>query len=544
VRLLRVRIIRAATCGGLLDGLDVQLRDSDTGSGQFQPLCILGPNGAGKSQFLQVIAEAFQVGFNACTPEEESSKGNEDLQFEIEYSICPEGSDERVLVRLSRVGVGKRRPPVRVERKKGDAWIDCPAAAQSTRELLPSKLIGYTSGGNETLSLPFLVSRSGYANAVGKQALESASLLDVRPVPDTRLMLVDYGTHLEVLVANLLLGSAEEHSGLLRDAKLSDIHSFRCVIQLAHRAVPRLPIRGPERGRKGVQLTEELEECIDQLKRCATCHTYDPKSETFVFDFFVEPTNRTAFRSFWGTSLALYGALHKLSMLNDLAIPRASRDRLQRDIKARRFAARLPEPQDEDRVFRFEQVRFRPSQGSDVVDYVSLSDGEHQLAQILGTMCMTSSQNVLFLLDEPESHFNPQWRVNFISRVLDMATANGRRSDKDAIVGKQDCLLTTHSPFVPSDMQRDNILIFGKGASGVVVRRPEIETYGATFDAILEECFDVYPPISGISRREISELMQSDDPSEIRSAIDRLGDSVEKVILMDRFRQLSRQADV
>lgn len=28
--------------------------------------------------------------------------------------------------------------------------------------------------------------------------------------------------------------------------------------------------------------------------------------------------------------------------------------------------------------------------------------------------------DVLFLLDEPESHFNPQWRVKFISRLLDL----------------------------------------------------------------------------------------------------------------------------
>jgi restriction system-associated AAA family ATPase len=542
VKLTRVHIIKAATCGGLLDGLDVGLRGTPCDPERFEPLCLVGPNGAGKSQFLQVVAEAFQTVFHACVDDEERTKGNEDLQFEIEYTICPAHATKPSLVRLSRRSEGKRRPVLQIERKDSHGWVDCPPDQPATRDLLPSRIIGYTSGDNETLSLPFLVSRSGYADAVGKQALDRDPRAKTKPIPDTRLMLVDYGTHLEVLVANLILGSAMEREALLRDAKLKELHSFRCVIQLAHRAVPKLSARETSsRKRKGVQLTDELERYIDQLQRCSTCHSYDEKSETYVFDFLVGDETRAAFRSFWSTTIELYSAHHKLAMLNDLAIPKVTRERLLRDIKTRRFASRLPEPQDEDRVFRFEQVRFLPKVGEGVVDYVSLSDGEHQLAQILGTMCMASFANVLFLLDEPESHFNPQWRVKFISRLMDLPTANGKRSDADGSSAQQDCLLTTHSPFVPSDMARTNVLIFKKTESGVQVRRPDIETFGTTFDTILEECFDVRPPMSEVPRREIAELMKSQDRAEVKAGIARLGDSVEKVFLMDHLRQLPKQ---
>ena len=508
----------------------------------FEPLCLVGPNGAGKSQFLQVIAEAFQTVFHACVDKEERAKGNEDLQFEIEYFIRPEGDSDPVHVRLSRRGEGKRRPVLKIERKDGLEWVDSAVGETATAALLPSRIIGYTSGGNETLSLPFLVSRSGYADAVGKQALGHEPGANSQPIPDTRLMLVDYGTHLEVLVANLLLGSETERDALLREARLKELHSFRCVIQLAHRAVPKLSARETSaRRRKGVQLTDELELYIEQLKRCSTCHTYDEKSETYVFDVLVTDETREAFFAFWSTTIELYSALHKLAMLNDLAIPRVTRGRLLRDIKTRRFASRLPEPQDEDKVFRFEQVRFLPRVGEGVVDYVSLSDGEHQLAQILGTMCMASFPNVLFLLDEPESHFNPQWRVKFISRLMDLPTANGKRGAAGGVAAQQDCLLTTHSPFVPSDMSRKNVLIFHKGGSKVEVRRPNIETFGTTFDAILGECFDVRPPMSEVPRREIKELMASDDAAAIKAGIERLGDSVEKVFLMDHLREISKQ---
>lgn len=353
MKLTRIHIVKAASCGGLLDGLDVGLRGTQSGPEQFDPLCLVGPNGAGKSQFLQVLAEAFQTVFHLCVPDEERAKGNEDLQFEIEYCIRTAEGGEPVHVRLSRRGEGKRRPALRIARKDGLEWVECAADEAATAALLPSRIVGYTSGGNETLSLPFLVSRSGYSEAVGKQALNPKPGAKSQQVSDTRLMLVDYGTHLEVLVANLLLGSSAERDALLWDAKLRELHSFRCVIQLAHRAVPKLSARDVSTSRrKGVQLTDELESYIGQLKRCSTCHTYDQKSETYVFDFLVTQQTRLGFRSFWETTIQLYSALHKLAMLNDLAIPKMTRERLQRDIKTRRFASRLPEPQDEDPMHR------------------------------------------------------------------------------------------------------------------------------------------------------------------------------------------------
>jgi len=59
MKILRVHVISAKTCGGLLDGLEVALRSSTLDDFTFDPLCFIGPNGAGKSQFLQVLAEMF-----------------------------------------------------------------------------------------------------------------------------------------------------------------------------------------------------------------------------------------------------------------------------------------------------------------------------------------------------------------------------------------------------------------------------------------------------------------------------------------------------
>lgn len=542
MKLLRVRIISAKTCGGLLDGLNLQLRSPFSSYSGFDPLCLIGPNGAGKSQFLQVLTEIFQSVFHTCIPDEERVEGNPDLLFELEYLIHPEDEQLPVRVRISRKASGKNRPSLVIERRDEDEydWIECDLKAPETLKLLPQKIVGYTSGDNETLSLPFLLSRSGYAKDVTESALH-----EPKSVPDTRLMLIDYGTHLEVFVANLLLGDASQWDFLLQDAKLQNLHSFRCIVQLAHSAAPKIPSRkGSQSRRKGIQLTKELEDYLDQLKRCATCYTYDDKTETYTFDYWINDQTREAFRSFWNNTLDLYSSFHKFAMLNDLVLPKKTRERFRKDTKSRRFASRLPEPQDEDKVFRFERVMFTAQKTYKEVDYVSLSDGEHQLGQILGTFCMLSFPNVLFLLDEPESHFNPLWRVKFISRILDLPTTHGDRR-KSAKATEQECLLTTHSPFVPSDMHRDKVFIFSKDEEGKIqVQNPNIETFGTTFDTIIEECFNVRPPMSQVPYDEIKKLMKSENPEEIRAGIQHLGDSVEKAFLIDQLLQLPNRDEV
>lgn len=528
MKLLSLRIDRADTCGGLLDGLFIPFRNDQSDPGVFDPLCLVGPNGTGKSQLLQVIAEIFQAVFRKYLPEEERGTPNEDLMFEVSYLVnSSSDSDVATPVRIYRSRAGRRKPEIAVEVYTQGEWkiIEDPS---HVRALLPSKVIGYTSGDNETLSLPFFSSRAGYAGQVRSNAQDENRRTEL--IRDPRLLLIDYGTNLEVLVANLLLNPQEVKRKLLETPNLKSLRSFRCIVQLRHSAAPS----------GGVNLTQELEDYISYLKRCATCYEHNEKIESWIFDFFVNSATHEAFDRYWKDgALELYSCFHKLAMLNDLIIPKAARDKFDKGVKDRRFASRLPEPIDEQKVFRFERVEFLSNKSGKTVDYVSLSDGEHQLAQLLGMACMAAFPNALFLLDEPESHFNPLWRVEFIKMLRELPTKNGTRAGRSR-VAQQECLLTTHSPFVPSDMQRENVLIFRKleGASRITIRRPQIQTYGSRFDAILAECFDISPPISALSRDEIDRLFERGTADEIIAAIDGLGESAARMRLAAKLSQL------
>lgn len=534
MRLQRLQVTRASTCGGLLDGADIWLGrgEAKTNNEPLEPLCLIGPNGSGKSQFLQLVAEIFQAAWHAHAPDEERDLANSDAIFELHYHIRPCKDDPYVLARLTRAAKGKSAGPIELHVQKEDDWVSLKPGSPDFGKHLPSLIIGYTSGDNETMSLPFMVSRAGYASSVATAALASSG--PTKPPPDNRALLIDYGTNLELLFANLTMAQPHVRKDILRHARLEDLASCRCVVRLAHSAAPKAPASVKKAGgRKGIQLTDELEAILRKLERSATCWHLDEKTETYTFDYFIDDATRQALSHFFSSALDLYRSLHKFALLNDLVIPKAARERMRKAVRERRLATRLPEPQQEHTVFAFEEVRFHPcsDKGAQIpVDYVSLSDGEHQQALILGLFSMITDHNALFLLDEPESHFNPQWRVQFVKRLLSLQVARG----------DQDVLLTSHAPFVPADIPRQQVLIFKRPGVTTEVNNPEIETFGANFDRILEHCFEIRPPLSQLARDEIEGLLDSTDIEKLETALPQLGSSVEKSFVADRLRQLRK----
>lgn len=533
MKLVKFKILKSPHFNGMFDGLSVTFRDDNDYQG-FDPFCLVGPNGSGKSQFLEILSEAFQSIIGCCFPNEERFTIDSLTNFEIEYAIDI-GNEDFKLVRITKLTDKRGRPDMSFFVFNED-WDEVDQDYINKYNLAPLKIIGYTSGANETLSIPYINSRGEYSEEVREQALSEIGADKI--VSDTRLMLIDYNTHLELLVSNLLLGTQAQRSHLLDTINLGSLHSFRCVIQLAHSQAPKTRKKTRDgKLRAGVHLTKELDGYIENLKRCATCYNYDQKTETYHFDFKIDSEMETAFGYFWQESLDLYSSFHKLYMLNDLIISRKAREKYRNASLNKRFTSKLPEPQEEDKVFRFEEVKFTSKNRDLNLDYISLSDGEHQFSQILGVFSIFYQNNLLFILDEPESHFNPQWRTKFISKILELPTKRGLRNLKQGI--SQECIMTSHSPFVPSDLKRERVLIFKKDANNKIrISRPGIETYGSNFDSILRECFNVDPPISNLPQKEIEELLKSTNVSEIKESIEKFGDSVEKTYLVDRVWEL------
>jgi restriction system-associated AAA family ATPase len=219
-------------------------------------------------------------------------------------------------------------------------------------------------------------------------------------------------------------------------------------------------------------------------------------------------------------------------MLNELIVPSKYRDRIAKIRRDEKIVVKPSTPAEEEKVFRFETVRLRVRGANEPLDYVSISDGEHQFAHIFGTLLMFDQPNTLFLFDEPESHFNPQWRIKFVPLVNEIAR------------GKHHCLLlTSHAPFVISDCKAQNVYIFKrrKDDGGVEASSPKNETYGASFDRLLEDVFGVKPPVARKSLSELRRLQQEGTKEEIEKSLAEFGDSPVKFYLYQRLEKLKKE---
>lgn len=168
MRLRYVRIDRAASCGGLLDNVELSIGAEREGE-DLMPICLIGKNGTGKSQFLQLLGEIFQAAWHQFSPEEERESANNEASFEVQYQIARNGEHRQV--RLRRTADGKKSSPIQMSVLADGEWSSVGVTDHRFGENLPALVVGYTSGDNETLSLPFLVSRGGYAEAVREAAL-------------------------------------------------------------------------------------------------------------------------------------------------------------------------------------------------------------------------------------------------------------------------------------------------------------------------------------------------------------------------------------
>lgn len=101
--------------------------------------------------------------------------------------------------------------------------------------------------------------------------------------------------------------------------------------------------------------------------------------------------------------------------------------------------------------------------------------------------------------------------------------------------------MTTHAPFVPSDMPRDHIMIFSRNGGKTVATQPIIETFGAEYDRILETCFKVEPNISRIAEKKIESLLDSMDLEAVEQGLSTLGPSLGKGLVADHLRKLRTQ---
>lgn len=173
----------------------------------------------------------------------------------------------------------------------------------------------------------------------------------------------------------------------------------------------------------------------------------------------------------------------------------------------------------------------------------NLSDGEQQFLHTLGICLMLKDKTALLLLDEPETHFNPDWRSKFMSTLQKSLEA----SQSNNLM--RDIIITSHSPFIISDCYPDKVIVFEKGKQPNNARNMNFRTYGTSVDIVMENIFKKNNTIGDLSRKEIEiiqekikgkESLSEQEITKLKGSMSHLGDSMEKILLFAELNELKK----
>lgn len=503
----------------LMNGLDLLFEKQDNDS--ISTNCLVGINGSGKSQVLEIIAEIFLFLENVYRDENKIKSLFSPFAFRIEYEIVNESGLCLIVFECDKIKTKPQDIIVEVFNWNDGQITEINLDNISLFHYLPTKIIGYSSGDNETLSLPFDSYYDEYAEYTWKRAKGDVLGNDYEP----NLYFMNYNTNLGIVISSLIFREETPHIEVLLDKLCIDnLMSFTITIQTNQPDAP-------NKKNGGVILTTELESWKQKLINISDVNIYDDKHKKYTLKYSLDDTTKKAFKDNFSNALELYTCLYKLELLNNLIVDKTTREKIKKERKARRLVTKMPVVSDINKVLHYSELKFK-LKNSKEIDYLSFSDGEHQFLNVFGTLLIMKQDNCLFLLDEPETHFNPMWRRTFIN-TLEKITS-GR---------KQDAFITTHSPFIVSDCKREDVFIFKRSDEKIIIKSPDSETYGASFDNILNMAFDLNPPISENSLQELKKLKNENDPEIISDELTNFGDSLEKASLRNRIILLNSKKD-
>lgn len=108
------------------------------------------------------------------------------------------------------------------------------------------------------------------------------------------------------------------------------------------------------------------------------------------------------------------------------------------------------------------RIRVRLKKNDGTVTFRELSEGEQQLLTVLGLLRFTAESESLFLLDEPDTHLNPRWAVDYLSYLRKFAGQN--KGDRE----NSHILITTHNPLAIAELEKEQVQILYRTAESRV----------------------------------------------------------------------------
>lgn len=131
------------------------------------------------------------------------------------------------------------------------------------------------------------------------------------------------------------------------------------------------------------------------------------------------------------------------------------------------------------------QVRVDATKTEQVaITFHELSEGEQQLLMVLGLMRFTKSHQSLVLLDEPDTHLNPHWSVDYLKLLTRVMSENSGQSEEQQT---SQILMSTHDPLVIASLLKEQIHLLKRDWQTGACKwdQPTVNPRGLGFTGIL-----------------------------------------------------------
>ena len=501
MQLIRIQIAKFRNLRGLDIAFDQHLQGRDGADGRpIQSHALIGQNGTGKSNLIEALITIFR---------DVDLDRDATFDYELDYLI--------------RDRVVKIRADLSVQ-KRPFVWVDDKLESQGfllrNRELLPSHIFAYYSGRNERIEalfqehqrrfnrrqeitteevLPENLLENFTASDADIRAVEEARKRrenETRRVGDDRLRRLFYcrGGHSQLVLLACLLSDDPVFKKVLANLHIEALESALFVLKQPHR-LRQLEDEDILNGdpRFWYARGNVVSEFLDKLWQVA----WAPIEDTV--------TRQIDFRGRTERQRQLYLFVPDQAKLRELGQLVGTPDSFFRYAEG----AYIGDLIDEVRI----TVRKRDADGGSV-SFTQLSEGELQMLTVLGLMRITNGDHCLFLLDEPDTHLNPIWKLRYFDDIENVLAPSGNAPAH----GESQILITTHDPMMVGGLRREQVRILRQVDGQTIVEAPDEHPQGMGVTGLLKsELFGLSSTLDIETERRLfrrNELFATDNRTE------------------------------
>ncbi|MGY2210012.1 AAA family ATPase [Pseudomonas rhodesiae] len=474
MQLQRIRIPTFRNLRNLDINFDSHHQSTQVQAKAIRSHALIGQNGTGKSNLIEALITIFR---------DVDLDRDAAFDYSLEYSIRGHS------VRIEADTTKQKRPFV---------WVSGRAESQGhllkNRELLPSHIFAYYSGRNERMEALFQEHQRRFnrRQEVTAEEVMPAHLLEgftgseadiraieearkrednkLRQLGDDRLRRLFYcrGGHSQLVLLACLLSDDPVFQKVLKNLHIESLESALFVLKEPHRLREK---------RKGGKFEEnELSEGDPRFwyaRGNVVSEFLDKLWQVAWAPIEQEATKQIDFRgrSEKQKQLYLFVPSHdKLKQLGELV---GGTDSFFRYAEG----AYIGDLIDEVRI----TVKKSDEYGGKV-SFTQLSEGELQMLTVLGLMRITREDHCLFLLDEPDTHLNPIWKLRYFDDIEGVLTSD----DASLAQGESQILITTHDPMMVGSLKREQVHILRHDGNRTVVDIPDEHPQGMGVTGLLK----------------------------------------------------------